>query len=105
MKYNYFISGVWFDSSNEISHVFLHQVNADQTFTTVGTKTTTSKIIELLPRNVIFTIKWNYQTAGWDIGAQVDTETRSGKTYLRTRPDGTTTNNLRHLLNMDFTGL
>lgn len=100
---DYYISGVWFDkNSKDISHVYLHEKSGDG-FKISGDKISTADVVKKLSTKTIFTMEWDYKSSEWIIGAEVDTEIVSGKVFLRTVKDGTKINNLRHLLNMDFT--
>jgi hypothetical protein len=102
MSANYTISGVWFNGSGRgsehISHVLLHETNGTTIYQ--GTKTDKNTVVALLRTKTIRTMKWNYRTTGWDLGAFVETEFRNGMYFLRTRADGDVTNNLHHLIHM-----
>lgn len=96
------ISGIWItktDDSEYISHVMLHEEYK------TGKKTSKEVVLKhLKDKKTIETIVWNYKTIKWDKGAEV-TEEHLNKTYLRTTPDKTITNNLHHLIRMGFFGI
>jgi len=95
----YYISGVWFSGSH-ISHVFLHPVYG-QTFYP-ATKTTEAGVVRLIEQqNTVYTIRWNYITTGWSVGALVEVENHPirGK-ILRTRRDAVISDNLDNMINM-----
>lgn len=102
MTPNYVITGVWFrenkKGSEHISHVMLHAYNDG---ISTGSKKDKNSVVELLKTKTIQTIKWNYSEGKWKWGAMVTSETRNGVHYLRTVPDGDTSNNLDNLINMD----
>ena len=95
---NYVISGVWKDSSDNITHVMLHPVNDGDTWT-MGEKTSESRAVTLLKNGkIIRTIVWGYP--GWGIKSKVTYVTRSGKEFLRSDANATTKDNLDNLISM-----
>ncbi|RIV68703.1 DUF3892 domain-containing protein [Flagellimonas aequoris] len=95
---NYFISGVWKDSNDNITHVLLHMVNDDNSFQ-YGVKTTESVAINLIKqRNTIKTITWGYPN--WQIGASVTYVNSNNREYLRTVANATQKDNLDNAINM-----
>ena len=97
-KYDYFISGVWKDSNDRITHVLLHKVTTDASFNR-GSKKTENEVIMLLKSGqVIFTIKWLYPV--WSLGAKVMVVTDHNREYLRTAPNTKTQDNLDNLISM-----
>lgn len=95
---NYFISGVWKDNNENITHVLLHTVNDDNSFQD-GLKTAESTAINLLKqRNTIKTITWGYPE--WQIGASVTYVNNNNREYLRTVPNATQKDNLDNAINM-----
>jgi hypothetical protein len=98
MEESYFISGVWFDASGKISHVFLHENSGGYLS---GIKTSEADAIKKIKGKKTLTMEWNYSSVQWERGAEVHIVGN----YLTTHKDDTTKNNLRHLINMSFTGL
>jgi hypothetical protein len=100
---DYFITGVWFDTtetSKAISHVLLHQVNANGSWKH-GIKTTEVDVIKLIKaRKTIKTKTWNYEEADWNTGAVVYVETVNRKEVLRTKADPLIRDNLDNLIRM-----
>ena len=100
---NYFITGVWFDSSGKtksISHVLLHKANEDGSWEH-GAKTLEADVINLIDQKKIVQVKtWNYKKADWETRAVVTTETVAGKKVLRTKADDLITDNLDNLIRM-----
>ena len=95
---NYFISGVWKDTSDRITDVMLHTVNDNDSFE-FGIKTTESRAINLLKSNrTIKTITWDYPD--WSLGASVTYVTIGNNEYLRTVANCTVTDNLDNSINM-----
>jgi len=96
-KTDYLISGVWKNSKDVITHVFLHEMSSDSTFKK-GIKTLEADVIKLInnSKKVIFTITWDYPD--WNWGAPVDVVNSS---YLRTDRNKTAKDNLDNLIKMD----
>jgi len=66
---DFFISGVWKNGENVITHVLLHDLNSDSTFNK-GEKTTVAKTANFINAGKrVKTIFWDYP--GWEIGADV----------------------------------
>lgn len=95
---DYFISGVWKDTSDNITDVMLHTVNENNRWG-IGGKTSEFDAINLLKnRKTMKTIIWDYP--GWDIRANVTYVTRNGKEYLKSDANATTKDNLDNLISM-----
>lgn len=95
---DYFISGVWKDSSERITDVLLHTVTDTNSFH-LGVKTSELNAINLLKqKKTIKTITWNYP--GWNIGANVIVANIGSNEYLRTVPNATAKDNLDNSINM-----
>ncbi|GAA4456493.1 hypothetical protein GCM10023092_21800 [Rurimicrobium arvi] len=95
---DYYISGVWKDSSQVITHVMLHPVTDNNGFHR-GEKTIESEVIKLIKQgNIIKTITWGYP--GWNIGAKVGAVTISGREYLKTDANATVKDNLDNSISM-----
>lgn len=86
-----------------ISHVFIIE-NEDTGRGWPGELYTRSEAVKLLTVAPVYTLIWNYTTGKWDKGAKVSTEIVNGITYLRSRPDDTTRDNLSTLIDYDFFG-
>ncbi len=98
----YFVTGVWKNIRNEITHLYIHPINNNNRFTS-GVKRAEVDVIRMINNGDTFsTITWNYISAIWDIGEPIRLVLRrdSGTTYLRTFRDQTITNNLDNLINM-----
>lgn len=95
---NYLISGVWKDSSGNITHVMLHLVNDGDSWN-MGEKTSEANTIGLLKKgNIIRTVVWGYPD--WTIKSKVTYIQRGGKEYLRSDANATTKDNLDNLISM-----
>lgn len=95
---NYVISGVWKDSSDNITDVMLHPVNDGDTWN-MGTKTSEASTIALIKKgNVIRTVVWGYP--GWTIKSKVTYVQGFGKEYLRSEANATPKDNLDNLISM-----
>jgi len=95
----YRISGVWKNSNNIITHYAFHTVGEKSL--SRARKTTKAEAIRLLSisGNTAVTWMWNYSQARWRIGE--DVEVVKGK-YLRSNPDNTLTDNLKHLIDFNW---
>jgi hypothetical protein len=98
---DYFISGVWKDTSGKITHVMLHSVNEENNYSN-GYKTSEANAIRIIKSDKqIMTITWAYP--GWKKGAIVTVVSENGKEYLRTVPNATEKDNLDNSIPMkDF---
>lgn len=98
----YRISGVWKDSNDVITHYAFHTVSEKSI--SRASKKTKADAIKLLETsgNSAETWMWNYTTARWKIGENVEVINGSNGKYLRTDPDNTTTDNLAHLIDFDW---
>lgn len=95
---DYFISGVWKDSSERITYVMLHTVNENNSFY-MGVKTSESDAIKLLKsKKTIKTITWGYPD--WQIGALVTVVSVGNVEYLRTVANASAKDNLDNSINM-----
>ncbi|MDX6188074.1 DUF3892 domain-containing protein [Flavobacterium sp. Fl-318] len=95
---DYFISGVWKDSSERITDVMLHTVNENNSFK-MGVKTSESNAINFLKaKKTIKTITWGYPD--WEIGALVTVVTIGNIEYLRTIANASVKDNLDNSINM-----
>ena len=97
----YRISGVWKDN-NVITHYAFHTVG--EKTTSRASKISKKEAISLLETNgnVAVTIVWDYITASWKIGENVEVINGSNGKYLKSNPDNTTTDNLSHLIDFDW---
>lgn len=98
----YRISGVWKDSNNVITHYAFHMVY--ETSVSRASKTSKAKAISILETygNSATTWNWNYRSAKWDIGENVQVVNGSNGKYLRSDPDNKLTDNLAHLIDFDW---
>jgi len=97
---DFYVSGVWKDSSERITHVMLHVVNNDNTFQTKGSKTQKDVLINALKLGrTAKTIIWDYP--GWEVGALITYEKRNNEEFLITVRDATKRNNLDNSLKME----
>lgn len=89
---DYVISGVWKDTSGNITHVMLH-TGTSASFA-LGEKKTEAEVIRLIRYSdaTIFTMTWNYPN--WVKGAQVEVFGSS----LRTNPNASSKDNLTNSL-------
>jgi len=97
---DYLISAVRFSKNGDhryISHVLLHEDGENSIG--IGVKKTKDEVIKLIDdEKTVRTIRWSYQTALWNNGAEVSTEKRGDIRYLRTHPDASVQDNLDNLL-------
>lgn len=98
----YRISGVWKDGNNVITDYALHTVT--EKGTTRATKKSKANAIKLLEvnSNSATTWVWNYLSASWNIGENVEVINGTNGKYLRSNPDKIKTDNLGHLINFDW---
>jgi hypothetical protein len=98
----YRISGVWKNTDDVITHYAFHEVNSDSVDR--ATKISKAKAIQLLEThgNKATTWVWNYQTAKWNIGEDVQVINGKNGKYLRSNPDNKLTDNLGHLIDFDW---
>lgn len=95
---DYFISGVWKEDNDNITHVLLHKVNDDNSFM-YGVKTTELATINLIKQNnTICTATWGYPD--WKLGASVTYVKSGNHEYLRTVANATKKDNLDNSINM-----
>jgi len=95
---DYFISGVWKDTNDNITYVLLHQVNDKNSFLN-GVRTNELNTINLIKQNnIIYTITWSYP--GWELGAKVTYVTTNNNEYLRTVANASIKDNLDNSINM-----
>jgi hypothetical protein len=96
---DYFISGVWKDTSGIITHVMLLSVNEENQYAK-GVKASCTTVIRLLKiEKQIMTVTWGYP--GWKKGAIVTVVSENGKEYLRTVPNATEKDNLDNSIPMN----
>ncbi|MEJ5102382.1 DUF3892 domain-containing protein [Chryseobacterium sp. MYb328] len=97
-KRDYFISGIWKDSKDRITHVLLHKVMENGSFNP-GIKTTEQNAIKHIKNGKkIYTLNWGYP--GWNIGAEVTYVLNNNNEYLRTIHNSKTEDNLDNLISM-----
>src|SRR5258705_10665766 len=98
----YRIAGIWKNADNVITHYAFHTVNGNTTDR--ANKQTKAQAIQLLetPGNTGYTWVWNYTTARWNIGEQVQVVEGMYGRYLRSNPDDQLTDNLSHLIDFDW---
>lgn len=95
----YYVTGVW-KLSGVITNVMLHSVDANNILQ-LGRKTTEFSAIALIEAgNTVSTLRWNYGTTSWNIGARIGVVTENGRKYLRTRADTTVSDNLDNMILM-----
>lgn len=95
---HYFISGIWKDSKDNITHVLLHSVSDGDSFKH-GVKTTELEAIHLIKNNhILYTITWSYP--GWTLGAKLTYVSSGGYEYLRTIQNSTPKDNLDNSIDM-----
>jgi hypothetical protein len=99
---NYRISGIWINNNKVITHYAFHTVNESSTDRAV--KKTKAEAIALLEEsgNSAKTLIWNYQTAKWILGEDVEVVKGTDGKYLRSNPDNKLTDNLLHLIDYDW---
>ena len=99
---DYFISGVWKDSNNVITHYAFHTESENGESRAV--KTTKDQAIDLLetPGNSAITWMWNYSSTSWKIGENVTVVNGASGKYLRSNPDNKLTDNLGHLIDFNW---
>ena len=96
------ISGIWKDTNNVITHYAFHKIDEKGTYRAV--KTSKAQAIALLEvvGNHATTWVWNYSLARWQIGEEVEVIQGIRGKYLRSNPDNQLTDNLGHLINIDW---
>lgn len=95
---DYFISGVWKDTNDNITHVLLHEVMDGDSFKN-GLKTNETTAINLIKKNyVLFTITWAYPN--WQLGARLTYTQNNNNEYLRTVPNASLKDNLDNSIDM-----
>jgi len=97
----YKISGVW-KVDNVITHYGVHTVSEDGISRAV--KTSKAAAIALVDNsdNTVYTWRWNYSRAKWVNGEQVHIVGNNPNRYLRSNPDNILTDNLGHLINLNW---
>ncbi len=98
----YAVSAVVFSNATKhhhsISHIFVHGVY-DNGMDAPGRLFTRVEALDKMKTVPFFTIMWNYtEPAKWQKGAQIIPDEVNGITYLRTKPDNTTRDNLKDLI-------
>lgn len=97
---HYFISGVWKTGTGVITDVLLH-VNTSTGFQ-AGKKTTEAMVIQLLKNEkTVKTVRWDYKTPSWKIGANVMVVNEGNKDFLRSVKDATVEDNLDNMIKMN----
>ena len=93
------ISGVWKDSSGNITHYAFH--TQTEGAITRATKTSKTEAVRLLSisGNQAMTYIWNYNRPGWADGAKV--EVVDGR-FLRSYHDNKVSDNLAHLIDANY---
>ncbi|MDI1256733.1 MAG: DUF3892 domain-containing protein [Flavobacterium sp.] len=96
----YRISGVWYED-DVIEYYAIHEGTLAEL--SRATKTSKAEAIKIVanPKNNVRTIKWNYVTAKWVKGEEVNVTTGANR-YLHTVPNSTVTDNLSHLIDYDW---
>jgi len=97
----YYVSGVWKNVNNVITHLYVHPVNG--TTLLHGVKNTEAEVINLINNgHVLNTMRWNYQTAQWAMGAKiiVVVDRSSSRSFVRTVPDAQVIDNLDNIINL-----
>ena len=96
---DYFISGVWKDNNDNVTHVLLHEVEDGNSFKS-GLKTNETTAINLIKNNnVLYTITWGYPN--WQLGAELTyVQNNYNNEYLRTVPNASLKDNLDNSINM-----
>lgn len=96
------ISGVWKESTGEITHYAVHEQTSSGF--SLATKTSKQQAIRMAknPQNQVKTWVWNYQLAGWFEGETVTVVNGKNGEYLRSHPDKKVTDNLGHLIDCSW---
>jgi hypothetical protein len=96
------ISGVWENTNNVITHYAIHTVG--ETSISRAAKTTKADAIRLVETrgNIVTTLVWNYNRAGWIVGENVEVVNGNDGKYLRSNPNDKKTDNLGHLIDYDW---
>ena len=98
---NFFITGVWKDTQNRITHVLLHERRNNSIIS--GIKTSESEVISLINiGKVVHTLTWNYHKLCWYKGAKVLVENNLGRFFLKTSPNNSTIDNLDNSISMNI---
>ena len=95
---NYFISGVWKNNQNDITHIYIHDDLPNNVFG-FGRKITVTQGINLLNNgNTLQMLDWNYTTATWQAKDFV-TVVNAANPYLRSHKNNVINDNLDNALN------
>lgn len=98
----YRISGVWKNTDNIITHYAFHKVGENSTSRAIKkSKDEAIKLLEI-SGNRATTWVWNYQSAKWNIGEDVQIVNGNSGKFLRSNPDNTLTDNLSNLIDFDW---
>lgn len=99
----YRISSICKDDNDVITHYGFHTKLAGGGYTLVK-KVTKAKAIEMLEAagSSAMTWVWNYSTSRWVDGENVEVVGSGSNKYLRTNPDRRLTDNLAHLINLNW---
>ena len=102
-NWDYYISGIWKLKAGDVEYitdVFLHDTTNGFG---KGLKTSKDEVVELLKDGArITTITWNYHLIQWRYGAKVEFDEIDGETFLRTRPEASTFDDLESAIQMQY---
>ena len=98
----YRISGIWKNSAGVITHYAFHTVSTGSV--SRATKKSKAEAISLLEiaGNSATTWMWDYRSARWAVGENVQVVHGVNGKYLRSDPDRKITDNLEHLIDYDW---
>ncbi|WP_425165375.1 DUF3892 domain-containing protein [Chitinophaga caseinilytica] len=98
----YYISGIWKNSNEVITHYALHIANTNSINRAEKVTKAQAIIIVSNPANKVITWIWNYKHSFWESGESVHIVNGSSGKYLRSDPDSKLTDNLAHLIDYDW---
>lgn len=100
---DFYISGVFKNTQDEITHVMLHGDAGNNEFYN-GNKVTEAYVIRQLEAlNTVQVITWNYTLASWYSGDFVKVVKGQFRKYIRSHANNTVNDNLDNLIN--FAGI
>jgi len=101
MTIDYVISGIWKNEEGTLESVFLHTITPNNILSS-GTKISEERMIEIIKENKkAMTVRWDYETAKWKLGANVEVVASGSKEFLRSVKDASVADNLNKMINMD----
>lgn len=97
----YYISCIWEQNSSTISHALVHSTDSNGKYYS-GKRYTRTEVVNLIKQNnEVWTLRWDYDDAGWRFGAKVMVVNIMGDEYIRTVRDTTKADNLDNILKYD----